>query len=286
MKNKNTIVTAGINTDIDVLACVIAYAELLEATAVIPGEFNATIPPSVRKWGFDYEKTCPEYAEKFILVDVSDPGYLAKFVQLDKVLEVWDHRPGFEKYWGAKGRIENVGACATQIFELFKDKPPATVTANLLYTAIFANTFNFKASVTTERDVRAFGMLKSHISLPNDWIAQYYKETSGLMLEDIGWAIKSDLKQFKFGAMAQLELWDASRVVGDADLMQKIYGAMSGFDSWAVNIPSISQGINYIITPSDALKTALQSNLGAVFTGDVCTTGKLYLRKELMNFML
>ena len=121
--SKNTVITSGSRyTDIDVLACAIAYAELKNATPVLPGAFNATIPESIRKWPLKYETQHPQNANEFIMVDVSNPDYFPNFVQKNQISEVWDHRKGFENYWGNKGHINQVGACATQIFELFGDK--------------------------------------------------------------------------------------------------------------------------------------------------------------------
>ena len=40
------------------------------------------------------------------------------------------------------------------IYEMFEDKKLITTTANLLVTFIFANSLNFKTSITTERFVK------------------------------------------------------------------------------------------------------------------------------------
>ncbi|MBR1734555.1 MAG: hypothetical protein IJ730_03785 [Alphaproteobacteria bacterium] len=48
--NENLCVTSGTAyTDIDILACAIAFAELNNCIAVLPGIFNATISKSMRK---------------------------------------------------------------------------------------------------------------------------------------------------------------------------------------------------------------------------------------------
>ena len=155
-------------TDIDALACAIGYAELCGCDAVLPGKFNSTIPQCVQDFGFKYLTGFRKDYDSFVIVDMSDPRYLPDCVSVDKVEMVFDHHLGFADFWQEKCQIESIGACATMIFELFKDVKPSVKTANLLYTAIFANTLNFKAKVTTDRDLRAAEKLKNFINLPTD----------------------------------------------------------------------------------------------------------------------
>ena len=100
---------------------------------------------------------------KYVLVDISDPNHMEPFVTLENVAEVYDHHYGHEQLWKEKlphsTYIERVGACATLIWEKFKENAfhssISTLNANLLYTAIFANTLNFKSQVTSDRDLLA-----------------------------------------------------------------------------------------------------------------------------------
>ena len=285
MTNK-TVITAGKKyVDIDGLACAVAYAELINGIAVLNDDLNVTVPPSVREWGFYFERKCPLGVEKFVIVDVSDPGHFPDFVEKGKIAEVWDHRSGFEDYWGAVGHIEKVGACATQIFELFKDKGLSAVTANLLYTAIFANTLCFKANVTTERDKRAFEKLKAYISLPDNWVEAYYHEVEAGMLSDFEWALACDVKEFGRNAIAQLELWEAQKIIDRGDFNDTVEKVLGKYNHWLLTMPSISEGRNYLFTNSLRAKEQLEKAVGAVFSGNAGATNKLYMRKELMLFV-
>ena len=117
------------------LACAIAFGELKNCDIVLPGKFNSTISNSIRKWDLNFsEKFLYDY-KKFVLVDASNPKYFPSNVSHEKIKKVFDHHFGFENYWETSEQIEFVGACATLIFELFKDKAPSSVTANLLCTA-------------------------------------------------------------------------------------------------------------------------------------------------------
>ena len=62
--NNKLCVTSGYKfTDIDVLACAIAYTELNNCIAYISGIFNSTIPETVRKWDLIYTTKFPQDAE-------------------------------------------------------------------------------------------------------------------------------------------------------------------------------------------------------------------------------
>src|SRR3990170_3412016 len=91
-------------TDIDRLACACAYKELMtlsgiESEAVLLGPLNGSIPTRVRVWGGDYLDETPanlfdQPNVQFVIVDDSEPDKLPKFVNVDKVIEVFDHHPG------------------------------------------------------------------------------------------------------------------------------------------------------------------------------------------------
>lgn len=125
------VVTAGDKyTDIDVLACAVAYTELLKsdgknAEAVLRGPLNKSITDEIRKLNYDY-KTEFTGADAFVIVDVSHPDYIANFVKEDKIVELYDHHTGFEKHFkkllGNNSHIELIGAAATLIWEEFKKR--------------------------------------------------------------------------------------------------------------------------------------------------------------------
>ena len=214
MTNKLCVTGGAAYTDIDVLACAIAFAELKNCVAILPGAFNATIPESIRKWDLNFSTKFSKSYEQVVVVDVSNPKYFPPQISEDKIVKVFDHHAGFENYWKEKGQIEFVGACATLIFELFGYKKLSPVSANLLYTAIFANTLNFNASVTSARDIQAFEKLKKFIELPENWIEQYYAEVEKGIFENFDKAIKNDTKILSNGwAISQIELYDAASIL-------------------------------------------------------------------------
>lgn len=292
------IITAGgLWMDIDVLACGVAYKELLgsEARLILQGDFNATISKTVRSMLPSLaENYQPEKDDEFILVDISNPEYFASFVNEEKVIEVWDHRRGFEDYWKekiGKHNIELVGACATLIWEKFEQarKPISALSANLLYTAIISNTLNLSSRNTTPRDKHAVVQLVEVIDLPTNWIEQYYKETEEDILNDPLNAIKNDTKSVSLRGkdigMAQLEFWSIDnflKIEGVENLLQK---ALGKHEEWFLTAPCIRENRNYFITPFPHIQELLAKGLNAIFKGNIGHNDHVLLRKEIIHIL-
>lgn len=281
MNSKLCVFSAYPYTDIDALACAVAYAELKDCVAYLPGPLNATVPDSVRGWGLQYVTVFPDTAEHFVMVDFSNPDFVPPQIPLEKIVQLYDHHTGFEGYWGQRGQIEFIGACATMIYELFGDRKPSPLAANILMTAIFANTLNFRSNVTTDRDRAAYEKLKKYATLSDEWIPTYYLETEKLMFSDMKTAIENDLKIMNQNlAVAQLELWDARDLLNDAGFMDTLKSVMSKYAHWLMIMPSISEGKDYLITNDPSLKNSLTKNFEAIWSQNIGTTPKIYLRKE------
>jgi len=297
-----TVVTTGKRfTDIDGLACVIAYKEIPqeEPLAVIIGPLNDSVSASVRNWPLNYSTRPGPGILEYVVVDVSELNEFPEFVKKEKVVEIYDHHLGFEKTWqhlGEKAKIEAVGACATLIWEEFKKRKQqtansyqqiTTVAANLLYTAIASNTLNFQASVTTERDKKAFAELAKFTNLPKDWIAKYYQEQEVSVYANPILAVSNDTKlQLVKGmrcAIGQIELWDSKNFL--KEYPSEIEVALRAFETehWFLISPSISEGRSYIYTKSEIIKDFLRQVMPIDFFGtDVGVTKKLWLRKEIL----
>lgn len=300
-----TIITSGkVYADIDVLACAMAYRDYLDAKnvladVVIESNLNGTVSDTIKNWQLSFKLKLEKNEDQhnFIIVDCANPSILPEFVEFKKVIEVYDHHFIDDiKLWngsGAKVLIELVGACATLIWEKIKEEnledKISETSLKLLYTAIFANTLNFKSSVTTNRDLTAFSDIQSRVSLDKNYIASYYEEVESAMFSDPISSIKSDTKivdilknELKL-VIGQIELWNSKEFVYKN--MQKIEKALSsfGYENWFLTSPSISEGRNYIFTKSEAVKNILRDNLDIKFDGDLGVTNKLWLRKEILR---
>jgi len=299
---RKIIVTSGWRyTEIDLLACAIAYAELLNsenknATVVLPGEFNKSITKDIQKWSLKLKKNTDNSNVKFVIVDVSNPKYFAKFVEENKIIEIYDHHTGFEQYWkdklGKNSKIEMIGACATLIWEEFEKRNKSKISktsANLLYTAIISNTLNLNAQITNKRDINAFNKIKKLTSLPNNWTEKYFIDQDKSVYKNPIKETKNDTHTEKVPQIrgdiiiGQLELWNSKDFIKKHT--PKIERALKSFGKpvWFMTSPSISEGINYIFTKNEEIKKLLSKTIRAKFKGNLGTTDKLWLRKEILK---
>ena len=199
----------GTYADIDVYASIIAYADLLNqrgktAKTYIPVTPNYSVPDELRlpEWENAIFNLQPN--DEAIILDISNPEAIAKFVPDHQILEIIDHHPGYEKYWqtriGDKAVIEKIGAVATSIFEWWGecwdyDKMSPEI-AKLLLGAILDNTLNFNADITTERDHQAASKLaKIAKTTLEDFTNWYFSAVSQTILSDLRNALIKDCKQ-------------------------------------------------------------------------------------------
>lgn len=301
--NKQHIVVGGsAYADIDVLACISAYGQLLNlkgynAQGVITGPWNQTISHSIRQWPTEIvQQFLPlEESYNFILVDISDPKFVERFVEVEKVLEVYDHHYGHEAFWKARlpdsTFIEYVGACATLIWERFKREglqdSISTINANLLYTAIFSNTLNFKSLVTTDRDKIASKELLKYIDLPSDWKSIYYAEVADEFNKNLSEHIHKDTKLVDLNGstvnFGQLEIWNAAPIIEKFD--RKFLPKPK--DEWLINIASIEEGRSYFYTNSDRLRNIIMQITAAKEVDKFLQIShRLWLRKEILRELL
>lgn len=293
-------ITAGeLYTDIDAFSCAIAYSYLLnqkniENKVYLPGVLNASVTDTVKSWNIKFEtKINLSESDKFIIVDASEPSYLAKPANDNNIIEVFDHRYGFADHYnkllGEKSKIELVGACATLIWEEFKKENIQidSLNANLLILAIVSNTLDFKSSVTTDRDIKAFEELLAFIDMPLGWKENYFKEQSEYIEKNPREAVLEDTKNVSSDLVfAQIELWNGYDFINKNKLEIKEALESLANPNWMISVPSINEGINYIYTESDYIKDLLKKIIEINFDGDIGKTSKLWLRKEIREKIL
>lgn len=287
--------------DIDGLGAGVAYAELLTllgkpAAFICTGRMNASITTTIRNWELPLKT---EYgvnkSNRFVVVDNSAPKFLEPFVAQDKIDEIIDHHLGNEAYWqerGVKTDIEFVGACCTQIYERWvranKLGEMSALSARLLTTGILDNTLNLKASVTTQRDKKAYAELSKIGGLSGAWPDEYFAEVQVYIETHLSEAIKNDTKfEIQYPGyetrvtISQLVVWDGKKLLGQKDkllVLTELYGTER-----SINIVSISEGKNYFLTPSVGLRGLYERILGVCYEGLIATSDRLWLRKEIMK---
>lgn len=300
---KHTIVTTGqAFADIDAVACVIAYAELLRlegrtAEAYFPGALNNSVTPTIRAWGLDYRTEPSTTDAEFVVMDVSEPQYIAHVATAGTIAEMYDHHPGFEAYWqekiGEHAHIESIGACATLVWEEYEKRGKADdislLSARLLAVAILSNTLNFGAVITDERDRRAFETLWKRSELPDAWIAAYFAEQETEIRRDVVQAIIDDTKVLSVPTVpypfvvGQLELWAGEVFLCEETANVKRALESFGHEHWIMSVPSLSERRNHFYTENAEVRELFTRGLGATFDGPYGTTDRLWLRKEILK---
>lgn len=298
------IITSGATyVDIDAVACAFLYKDLLSAKGidseiVFPGPINSSVTKTMFDWGINITKELSDDNVRFVVVDISEKSKFPKFVSDEKIDVIYDHRLMFMDDWKGKNIrlvIEEVGACATLIWEEIKNQglenKVSKLSAKLTYTAIFSNTLNFNAGVTTERDRKAFNEIQKISGLNEDWIEKYYQESEREIFNDVKESIKNDTKLTeilgisKSVAIGQMELWNSMDFVRkNKEIIKETLLNISPV--WFMTAPSISEGINYIYSENLDVKNILSAKIGAKFDGDIGVTNKLWLRKEILKKIL
>lgn len=298
------IVTSGSRyIDIDAYASIIAYAKFLNlkgksAIAYSSSPLNESISTSLKNNKYTISRQLDlKKDNKFILLDVSNPDFFDESVDMDKIIQVIDHHFGFENYWistpSVNTIIEKIGSVATIIFELFEkenlleylDKDMCL----LLMSAILDNTLNFKAKVTTSRDITAYKKLEKLANLNFNYAKSYFNECEKEINNHLKEAILNDTKLDNTGGkiphvFAQLTVWDASNIINNINL---VYDSLNTFKSpWLMNLISLKDGKSYLISNDDNVKFNLEITFNCSFNNDIAVLSDVYLRKEIIKKLL
>jgi len=296
------VTSGGSFTDVDALACAVAYAELArlqgkDAVAVLPRPLNHTITKMVQDQRPVFLKVAPTDVSGYVLVDISNPTWVEPFVDHAKVVAVFDHHFGYEDYWreriGDAAQIEMIGAAATLIWEAWvaaglEDKISAT-SANLLSIAIVSNTLNFKVPITSDRDHTAFAALAIHTTLPQGWVGKYLAEVEASIGGDLADILPNDLKIETFAEfdqpihIAQVEVYDglAFLTANKQKLIDFMHHQPSPYAF--VDIPSMGDEHTYLLAENKEVQDLLSQKLGVSFADNVAVTPTLMLRKMIIK---
>ena len=293
----NLVLSSGHYLDIDAYASCLAYRELLHrldvnAKATTTASTNASVPKLITDLPLRFDDYTPTERDSFVLLDVSDPKFFDKLVDHNRIVEVIDHHPGFEKYWaerlGDKAEIIKIGAVATQIYERFlqanKQDALTPELCKLLIAAIIDNTLNLKAGTTTPRDLTALEDLMSIGKVDKSWVNEYLEACEASILTDLEAAIKRDTKTFMSTSLpnklGQVAVLNHELVLEQFDIIKN---AFNGNDDWALSVLSLENGMGYFVTDSPVAKKKFETIFDKKFDGNILTLDKFMLRKELLH---
>lgn len=302
-KNNLQIITSGqAFFDIDAWACAVAYKELLEkigqsAVVFLPGMANVSVSPMVKALGGDYLTKCPLGTREFVVVDVSDPKNFAAGVKIEQVKEIFDHHPGWEKFWqdklGEASHIETIGACATLVWEAYaragKEKEISSLSASLLALAIVSNTLDFNLPITSPRDHEAFNRLSKFHQLPEGWKERYYQEQEEEIFRDLPRVFLNDVKIEAVPVLVeplligQLELRDPRRLLVEKGDELKELAVFQGYKYWMIILPSLLEKRSYFLAGQPKVQKILSEKFDLFFEDGLAVTDKLFLRKMILK---
>ena len=298
----NYIITAGsAYLDIDAYACSVAMRELLSlkgknSVAYSNAAYNYSISPSLIH-ECDILKEVPVDfsidSANYIIVDVSDPGYLSEYIPLERVIEVYDHHVGFEDYWqdkiGKGAHIEFIGAAATLIYRewkkaKFQDKM-SRHTAELLVAAILDNTLYLTSSNTPAEDIQTFENLCEKANIGEEWCAAYFSDVQKSVEADLKNALFNDIKRITDNnilpsRMAQLCVWDAKSIIEKLPQIRQYFDCKT---DWMLNIIDIKHHCSHFVCEEPNCQRRLVQVFGVNFDDGVAKTNQPYLRKQIIK---
>lgn len=298
------LVTAKINPDLDGVACAYAYSRLLNAqgknaTGGIFGQMHAEAKYLVDRFGIDDVIYDPKgLFDSFVLVDASDMAGMPIVIRPEAVEEVIDHREvhrASELFPNAVIRIEQVGSAAALIVELYRSSrlPIDARSAILLYGAIFSNTLNYQASITTERDRMAADWLHTQVDIPESMVTDMFVAKTRFAMEHLADTLAIDSKQFNMGkyriGIAQLEVLGLQSLVDarcdDILIALERMKRENSLDAALLTAIDLEEGFNLFITPDIGLQVALSKVCHVSFENDVAKRKGILLRKQLVPLL-
>lgn len=288
------VITVGKNyVDIDGYASAIAYRELfklrgIESVFVTTAVLNYSITKSLIDLGYTIDKYDIKDTDKFIVLDLSNPDYLEKFVKEEDVVEIIDHHPGYEEYWKKTNSIiEHIGSVATIIVEKYEeynllDKMDKGI-ALLLMAAILDNTLNFTADITCDRDKIAYKKLEK-ITSEYNYQDIYFRECQNYVESNLKDSIINDIKIEKDNkylpeVIGQLTIWDINKILEEKDTIKDI---MSGYDKWVINIISLKDNKSYVLCSSKDVIDNFSKLFECTIDNDIVIMDSK-LRKEILK---
>lgn len=298
----NYIVTSYVNPDLDGTACMYAYSEFLRKTGRNSNFYIEGKPMQEAEIVCDIFQIDLKPATKIEKEDkviVTDTNWLSTipFVNLEKIVEFIDHHKITESREickNAKFQIEMVGAACTLIAERFQKNQVeiSRESAILLYYGIVSNTINFKAKVTTQRDLEMAKWLKEKCSeISDEKVKDIFIRKSQIrdslraeMEAEIVWNFKG-----KKLIIAQLEYANVEKFVVEheakiREILQDVKKE-NQLNYVLINCVDTLNGYNVILVIDDETEKLIANLLKIKFCGKKAKTKELILRKDIFKML-
>jgi len=297
------IITSNRSPDIDGTACIFAYSEFLSKKGIENKIHFSQRPDALSNFALSFLKVRVRRApisqkDEISLVDASQLAGLPKEILPGRVSEIIDHRISrdLSSFPNAKIQTELVGAAATLIAEKFfqEDIPVSRESAVLLYSAIVVNTVNFRAKVTTGRDVAMSRRLLKLARLPKNYLKLLFHAS-----EKFPTSLKKTLdeefacQEFSCGkvGIVQLETADGEKFVRKnrsllSRELPKLF-ARKGVSIGFLSCLDLENGRNVFLAKTPLSKKFIAETIGKTrFSGEIGTRTPPIMRKEIWRLLL
>ena len=295
------LITCYVDPDLDGTACAVAYAEFLnsqniDATAGIIGEMHDEAKYIFNRFQFTKPEQIAndENFQEVVLVDASDTNGLEGDIDVNKVIEIIDHRKinDANLFPNAKVQIEMVGAAATLVAEKFFENKIAIskMSATLLYGAIISNTLNFQATVTTDRDIKMASWLKEVAELGDNFWLELFQAKSDLSGNKLQKRMEGEFANFEIGnkkfAIVQVEIVGVNSLLENRlpEILQQLDNLKikNNLDFIFQTTIDLENKINIFIANDRQAQNILSAIFEINFENNIATRNGLIMRKQIV----
>ena len=298
------IVTSCQTPDLDGVACMYAYSELLniqgeEANYFINGEPRTEVHIVCEKFNIELNGIKAEDISdlsEFVLVDCNGLGYLYSKIKPNNIVEVIDHHSLSDSLASythiQRCQIDRIGATATIVTERFKNSriTPSRESAILLFYAIISNSINLKATITKQRDIDACKWLEClYDDITYERIKEIFEEKSKINEMDLRSEMECEfplvLDKFKV-IVGQLEIANLETFIKKnkekiIEILKKVKNEKK-LDYAFINCVDILYGYVIIISADDESQNFVEKTFGYIFDEkNIAKINKIVQRKEM-----
>ena len=302
---QKTIVTSYISPDLDGVSAMYGYSEYLNKKSQVAEYYingspkkEVDIVCEIFNINLDVFENKIHEGNKIILVDTNDINSLPKDVIFENVIEILDHHiksDNIDKFINAKVHIEMIGAVATLVAEKFYNEKIAISreSAILLYYGIASNTINFKAEITSQKDIDMANWLKSQCSndITDEKIREIFtkkSDISGHLRNEMEADIKIATGE-KNTIIAQLELVDIDKFIeSNMDEIKTILKEIKQdqkLDFIFLNCIDILNGYNMLVVVDSESEELIEDILKIKFKKGIGKTEKIVMRKQIISLI-
>lgn len=296
------IVTSYVDPDLDGTSSMYAYSEFLKKTGKNSDYYIAGTPMQEVQIVCDMFDIALKGAkeigdeDKVIVVDTNDLE-LIPVKKLENIVEFIDHHIKYDnsqKCKNAKFQIEMIGAAASLVAEKFQKNNVeiSRESAILLYYGIISNTINFKAKVTTPKDLEMAKWLKEQCDeISEEKVAEIFVKKSQIrdsLKDEMEAQVVREFQNKKI-TIAQLEYANIEDFLQENEMqIRKILSDIKrekNLDYILINCVDILKGFSTILVIDDETEKLISDLLKVKFENQKAKLNHLILRKEIYRML-